>query len=163
MAIGWFICPYKRRLGERNPTRYCAMDDFTLVLRAEGGDWSETEVLGDAALVKVRASETTLAIIAGTAGFHRLLNKVLLSESLSDLTALQLNFVNTRLLALGYSQAEIDAASGGDWRTKMLKDLLQMIAKRRLRPRYDADNDLIVLDGPEQPVRPLKDVDEAVA
>jgi hypothetical protein len=162
MAYAWFLCPYKRRVSEVRPTRYCAMDDFTAAVRSDGGDWSETEVLGDAALVKVRASDATLTTIAGTAGFHRLLNKVLLSGSLSDLTALQLNFINTRLLALGYSQAEIDAASGGDWRTKTLEDLLQMIAKRRLRPRYDADSDLIVLDGPEQPVRSVSSVDKAV-
>ena len=46
MPIAWFICPYKQRPAPKRNFRYCAMDDLTAVIRADGGDWSETEVLG---------------------------------------------------------------------------------------------------------------------
>ena len=68
MALAWFICPYKRGPGP-DVIRYPAMDDFTSLIRGDGGDWAETEILGNAALVKVRASSGTLTTINGAAGF----------------------------------------------------------------------------------------------
>ena len=66
MPTAWFICPYKRKdfgspeANRARPTRYCAMDDFTREIRASGGDWSETEIEGDQAIVKVRATNQIL-------------------------------------------------------------------------------------------------------
>ena len=58
MAYGWFVVPYTRRNpGQVPPERYCSMDDFTALIRAAGGDWDETEILGDAALVKAPARD----------------------------------------------------------------------------------------------------------
>ena len=56
MAIAWFICGYKLR---RANMRYCAMDDFTALINTDAGTWSESEVLGGSALVKVRANAAT--------------------------------------------------------------------------------------------------------
>jgi len=65
-VIAWYICPYKLRPEkgiDGMPTRYCAMDDFTKVIMAEKGDWSEAEIEGDCAIVKVRASEDTIKLL----------------------------------------------------------------------------------------------------
>ena len=75
MAIAWFITIYKRRgdnTGWPPYRRYCAMDDYTPLIYGEGGVWAESEVLGNYALVKVRASDTTLATIAADPLFLRI-------------------------------------------------------------------------------------------
>jgi hypothetical protein len=61
--IAWFLCPYKRKLGVPIPTRYCAMNDFTPLIRADAGDWREAEIDGNQAIVRVEASATTLSAI----------------------------------------------------------------------------------------------------
>jgi len=61
MPIAWFLCPYKIDPGPRRDSRFCAMDDFTSVVRAGGGDWSEVEIDGNQAVARVRASAQTLA------------------------------------------------------------------------------------------------------
>ena len=65
---GYILCPYKRSTRIER-LRYCAMDDFTRQIRAEGGNWVESEVAGDQAIVKVRASAALLTVIANTPGF----------------------------------------------------------------------------------------------
>jgi hypothetical protein len=162
MPIAWFICPYKRDFS--NPevvARYCAMDDFTPQILADGGAWAESEILGDAAIVKVRASAATLTTIAGTAGFTRL-PKALLDEPLSDLTQQQKSAIVNKLQALGYPVSEIKAALGNDIGALTLRQVLKFAARRRLKPRYDAANDQIVLDGAAQPVRPIEELEARV-
>lgn len=63
--ISWYIVPYKIVESTPRNTRYCAMDDYTSVIYGEGGQWTETEVLGNRAIVKVRASETALTTLDG--------------------------------------------------------------------------------------------------
>jgi len=175
MALAWFICPYKRRNpGETPPTRYCAMDDFTGPIWADNGwpqgnvpgsptFWSETEILGDAAIVKVRAEAGTLSTINAAPGFLRIPNHVDLGDTLGDLTAGQKQVLLNKAVALGYSLAEIQAALPTNWSTVTLRQVLAFLAQRRLKPRYDPDTDEIVLDGAVQPVRPLDDVVADVA
>jgi len=67
-VIGYFLCPYKRSLIIPRQ-RYCAMNDFHAQIRADGGAWSESEVAGNQAVVKISASASLLAIIAATPGF----------------------------------------------------------------------------------------------
>lgn len=163
MAVAWFICPYKRRNPGQTPAqRYCAMDDFTTQIAADGGSWAETEVLGDVALVKVRANAATLTTINAASGFMRIPNHFDLSDTLGDLTAAQRTAILNKLLAMGYTQAEIDAALPADWTSVTLGQVLRFAARRRKKPRYDAGTDSIVLDGEDQPVRPVADVDAAV-
>jgi hypothetical protein len=164
--IGWFLAPYKRRAGEGQPTRYCAMDDFTPQIVADGGGWSEAETLGNQAVVKVVASQATLDAIAATPGFMAVPRKwARLVDSLVSMTNGERNLIQSRLLQLGYTQAEINAVMGSSltaWRTKTLEQLLGLFASKRLKPRYDQAQDAIVLDGPVQPTRPIRDVDVAV-
>src|SRR3990167_3288589 len=109
----WFICPMKQRIDPDKPipVRYCGMDDFTPLIRADGGDWSESEVLGAFAVVKVRASAATLTIIAAEPGFQRI-PRDLLDDSLSSLSTAQRRAIKDRLNAMGYTDAEISAALG---------------------------------------------------
>lgn len=156
MALAWFICPYKRfNPGKTPPIRYCAMDDFTAQIAADGGAWSETEILGDCALVKVRAASGTLTTINAAVGFVRIPSHFDLSDTLGDLTANQRNAILNKLLALGYDQTEIDAALPADWQSVTLGEVLRFAARRRLKPRYDPVGDAIVCDGPVQPVKPV--------
>jgi hypothetical protein len=48
------------------------MNDFTADIRADGGDWSEAEIDGNKAIVKVRAKPGTLNQIERGADFERL-------------------------------------------------------------------------------------------
>jgi hypothetical protein len=126
------------------------MNNFTAQIKAEGGAWSETEVLGNVALVKVRASDTLLSLINAEVGFLRITNHYVLSDSLSDMGAAVRNGIQTRLLGLGYTQAEINAALGSNlagWRSRTFLDLLRFIATRRIKPRWDSVLGQIVFDG----------------
>lgn len=160
MAIQWFICTYKRTTG-RMPGRYCAMDDYTPQILADSGSWSETEVLGGYALVKVRASDATLNTIANDAGFLRI-PIALLDTQLSTLTSQQRTAIRDRLNAMGYSDSEILAALGNNLGQRTLGQVLRFAASRRLKPRYDAIQDLIVLDGEIQTCRLVDDVDAEI-
>lgn len=160
MAIGWFIAPYKRRSDPDRVFRYCAMDDFTTQILADGGAWAETEVLGNCAVVKVNASTATLSTIAGTQGFQRIpLQR--LDDPLSSLTNAQRNAIRNRILAMGYTSAEINA-SLPNLANVTLRQVLHFVTTRRLKPRYDPGTDAIVLDGAEQPVRQVESVDAEV-
>lgn len=160
MSVSWFICTYKRSSG-RIPGRYCAMDDYTAQIVADGGTWSETEVLGNYALVKVRASDTTLQTIADDPLFLRIpLNR--LDILLSQLTAQQRQLIRNRLNAMGYTDAEILAALGNNIGQRTLGEVLRFAASRRRKPRYDEVQDLIVLDGEIVVPRLVDDVDQEV-
>jgi len=163
MPVAWFIAPYVRDTS--NPARiarYVIVDDLTPAIRADGGDWSETEVLGQEAIVKVRASAATLALVAALPGVTRL-PVGSLDDPLATLTNQQKNAIRNRVTALGYTLSELNARFPDDLGTYTLRDLLSFIARRRRKVRYDAGTDAILDDGPVQPVRALADVDGAVA
>lgn len=145
--IAWFICPYKRQIPPiRPPTRYCAMQDFSDQINADGGEWSETEVLGNCALVKVRASAATLTETNQAPEFMRF-PKTALSDTLSDLTAGQRQAMKDKLLEMGYPLAEIREALGDDLMDVTLGDVLRFAARRRREGRYDHMSGNIVFDG----------------
>lgn len=167
MPVGWFLAPYKRR-DRGTPgqpgfraARYCAVDDFTAQVFTDGGFWAEAEVLGSYAIVKVRASSSTLQTIAAAPGIRRL-PKDRLDDPLSSLTNQQKTTLRTWIESLGYPRAEWQADLGTDLGAITLRQVLQFIRKRRLRPRYDSATDAIVCDGPVQPTTPLEAVDAAV-
>ncbi len=179
MAIGWFLVPYKRITPYTGPGfagRYCAMLDFSADIKADGGAWRETEVLDTStppnggtagmALVKVRASAATLTTIGAADGNMRILAKVALTDTLSDLTSTQRNAILNRLQALGYTLAEISDALGGNlanWRTRTFGQLLRFVARRRLKPRYDSGTDAVICDGVEVAPLPVDTVDAEVS
>jgi hypothetical protein len=161
MAVAWFVTNYKRLStpgwGYR---RYCAMDDFSDQIAADGGAWAETEVLGGYAIVKVRADAATLTLIAGTAGFYRVPLTVL-DNTLASLTAAQRNAIQARIEAMGYTVEEITAAFP-NLRNATLRQVLRFAASRRRKPRYDAVSDAIMLDGEIVACRSVEDVDAEI-
>lgn len=162
MASGWFIVPYKRRPGFP-PSRYCAMDDFTAQIMAAGGRWSETEVLGDRALVKVAGiPEAGLQQLAAVPGFRRL-PRNRLDDTIADLPAGVRQAIRAELEDMGYTVAEIRERFGDDFASEItLRDVLHFMARRRRKPRWDRNTDQIVLDGEIQDCRPVDAVDMEV-
>ena len=160
--IGWYICPYKIRQefpGAPRNMRYCAMDDYTQVIFAKNGNWTETEILGDRAIVKVRAPQGVLNALNGV--FKRL-PKNHLNDSLSDLPAGVKTALKNELLDMGYSLIEIKNRFGSNLGQYTLRDVLKFAARRRLKPRYHSGADEIILDGPVQACRTLELVDNEV-
>ena len=126
----------------------------------------EREVLGGYAVVKVRAAAATLTTIAGTAEFQRIPAAfTTLNTTLGSLTTAQRTAILNRILAMGYTTAEIQTVLGSNlagWRTKTLGQLLRFIASRRRKPRYDAIADAIVLDGIVEACASVDDVDAMI-
>jgi hypothetical protein len=162
MPVAWFFVPYKRRPGS-DPIRYCAMDDFTAQIVGDGGNWREAECLGNHAVVKVRASVGTLLAINAEAGFRRVPVERL-DDSLATLTLIErLGLRDFLVNTLGYPLAELQERFLGDLGDYTLGDVLRFALRRRLKPRYDAAADSIVLDGPVQPTITPEAVDAGVA
>lgn len=161
MATAWFFCQYKRGPNNPLPSRECMMVDFNAQILADGGRWSETEVLGNWAIVKVAALQATLDTIAAAPGFRRL-SKAALNLSLSDLNAGQKATLLSWVTDMGYTVAEVRQALGNDLGLLTLGDVLRFCTRRRLLARYDQATDTIILDGPEQACRTVDAVDAEV-
>jgi hypothetical protein len=105
----------------------------------DNGLLRERMCLGNHAIVKVYADSTaTLQAIAALAGTERL-PKDRLDDTLADLTAAQKQALQDRILALGYTQAEIDAALGADIGTHTLRDVVQFIISKWRRGGFTVD------------------------
>lgn len=159
MALAIFIVPYERTSIAGRPARRCGMDRYTAQILADGGAWREAEFLGNRALVKVRASATTLNTIASTESWYRLPNGALtLDTTLGSLTLAQRNAVRNQVLDAGYTQAEIDAQFP-NLGNVTIRQALRFLLQRRLKPRYDSGTDTIICDGAEQACADLNDID----
>ena len=160
--IGWYIAPYKIKqevLDGLHNMRYCAMDDYTKTIFAEGGNWTETEVLGNRAIVKVRASKSTLTTLNG---IFRRIPKDRLDDPLSDLPVAVKTALKNEALDMGYTIAELQERFPNDLGTYTLRDVLRFYAKRRLKPRYIASTDEIKIDGIEQGCNSIESVDAQI-
>lgn len=162
MAIGWYIIPYKRREGRTHPTRYCAMDDYTLeIIYTYGGAWTESEVAGNVAIVKVRTRPNILNTLDRIPGFIRL-PRDRLDDPLAGLPSTQISRLRDFLLNAGYTLDEIHEEFGDGLENHTLRDYLHFWARRRLKPRYNPVDDTIYLDGEAQSCRTVESVDEEV-
>jgi len=161
MPIGWYIVPYKRRLPQTGlfARRYCAIDDYTEQIYAAGGQWSETEILGDRAIVKLRAP---LAILNQADTLYKRLPKDRLDDQLSDLPVAIRQALRDEVLDQGYTIEEVRDRFGDDLGSYTLRQVLQFMATRRKKPRYDQQADEIVLDGADQLCRSIESVDAEV-
>jgi hypothetical protein len=158
MPVAWYVVPYT--LHPVLPrTRYPAIDDYTAQIKAAGGTWSETEILGNQCLVKVRGP---VALLQALAGVYTRLPKDQLDDSLADLSSAVRSALRDWLQDSGYSLAEIRARFGDDLGSYTLRDVLRFAASRRLKPRWDEGTGEIVLDGEAQACRPVDNVDAEV-
>lgn len=159
--MAWFFVPYKRRTVAGRIGRYCAADDVTTAILADGGAWSEAEILGQYAIVKVRASASTLTQLNGLPNVRRLpVDR--LDDPLSSLTNAQRTNLRDFAVSLGYTLAEFNARFPGGIATVTLRELLKFMATRRRLVRYDQPTDTFVDDGPIQPVSDLDEIDVKV-
>lgn len=160
MPVAWYIVPYNRNTFEDGQLyRYPAIDDYTAQIKAAGGDWSETEVLGDRAIVKVRAANAILDILDAE---YKRLPKDMLDDSLNDLPANVKTALKNEILDMGYTIEEIQNKFGDDIRQFTLRDVLKFMTTRRLKPRYGSGGETIICDGIVQGCRPLESVDNQV-
>jgi len=154
MPTAFFFVPYKRVVPDRRPGRaevYCQMDDFTDQIRADGGDWSEKECFGAQAIVKVRASLTTLQTINATPGFDKI-PIAHLDDPTSEMTSAQRTAVLNKLQSLGFTLAQINAAFPQGWDGPYtLRDILTFCLSKRQQPRYDQPTDTVVWNGVQIP------------
>jgi hypothetical protein len=164
MAIGWFLSPYTITY---NPTgwpkskRTPAFLSLSKEIFGDGGAWAGSEGLGNYLVAKIRASEDTLNQIAALPNVTRL-TKTLLSQSLGDLTAGQKTVIVNKLRDMGYPLSEIRDHLGDDIATKTLGDVLRFAVKRRLTPRFDEAQGILVLDGNERPTKSIDATDDEV-
>lgn len=153
MAVtGWFLGPYTH-LGVVNtvrpgvPGRMAAITEYDALIRGDNGNYVYTECLGDCWVAGVRCDTAqTLTTLAADARFDRL-PKALLDSTLADLTAAQKTALRNRVLALGYTPAEVNARFGADIGAFTLRQVVAFVLTRRLRPRLDVDGQTIILDG----------------
>lgn len=159
MPVTWFFAPYETVVAHL-PARKCAMDDFTPQITADGGGWSEAEVLGDQAVVKLNASTATIQAVVADGRFQRIPAAIrLLDDPLSTLSAGQRSAIRDKVLALGYTAQEVTNALG-DLSTATLRDLLHLICKRRFSPRWDGQQ--FVFDGAQQVCKTPEALDSEV-
>lgn len=164
MPVGWGICPMKVATVDGQQFRYCAIADFDAQIRADGGSWAYAETLGDHGIVKAVASAATLLAIDATPGFVRIPRRTMLTESLADLTAGEKTAIRDKLVALGYTLAEINAALGPDLGSRTMRDLMRFCVSRWRQPASIVDG-VTVFEGTDWPraPRPVESVEEAVA
>lgn len=162
MPIGWYIIPYKRRVVSGIvQTRYPEIDDYTQQIHDNGGQWSETEVLGDRCIVKVRAPIGVLNAIDAVPGFKRI-PKDRLDDSLSDLPVGVKTALRNEVLDMGYTIQEVQDRFGSDLGSYTLRQVLRFMASRRFSPRYNEPTDEIVFDGQQRTPRTIESVDAEV-
>lgn len=163
LRTAWFLVPYgTKELFPGRQVRTLAIDDYTPAIKAAGGDWAEAEVLGNKAIVKVRATATDLTAIANDLRMDLVLLPVsALSDSLGTCTASQRTAMRTMLIGLGYSAAEVDTTMGADWTVKSLADVCRVALTRRLSPRKDANGN-IVMDGAPRSCKSIESVNARV-
>lgn len=171
LQVGWFIVPNERHdLGV--PGRWIGLNSlvdatsgltYNKLIAADGGSWNGDECLGDMAVCKVLASAATLAAIAG----EPLITHIpvgALGTQVNTLTTAQQNAIKNRLLALGYSGAELNAAFPlGFAGPYTIRQVLAFALGRRLRARYDVPTAGFVHDGQVDQCLTPDQIDAAVA
>lgn len=162
--MAWFLVAYKTptsgpRAGMPN-TRVLAIDDYTPLIVADGGAWDATEVLGDQAIAKVRASEETLTAIASDPLCVRLPFDTL-DIPLSSVPVVARQRILSRLATAGYPVQKI-SEKVGDLSGVTAKDVLEFFASQRRKPRFDAGTKKILFDGPVLPCRSIEDINVRV-
>ena len=159
MSIAWYIVPYQIKREPGNTYRRVALCDFHEQIVADGAQWAETEVLGNRAIVKVKASDAIIAVLDAR---YKRLPKDILDDSLSDLPVAAKIAIKNEILDMGYTIEEIQERFGNDLSQYTLRDVLKFMARCRLKPRYIPETDTIVCDGIEQECRSIEFVDSEI-
>jgi hypothetical protein len=137
------------------------MDDHTSTINLYDGAWTESEILGNVAVVKVRSRPAVLDSLDEQPGFFRLPRRRL-DDSLDGLSPSVISHLRDILLNAGYTIDEIHDEFGDGLENHTLRDYLHFWAQRRLKPRYNPVDDTIYIDGEVQQCRTIESVDEEV-
>lgn len=119
----------------------------------------EAEALGNCAVVKVRASDGTLDLIAALPGVQRI-PVARLDDPLAELPNNAKTAIRNKLLAMGYTLAELQARFPGDLGSYTLGDVLRFAVSRRRKVRWTGTE--FVADGAELPSADLDAVNRGV-
>lgn len=164
MPIGLFLAPYIRRtdtlFAQTHPVRMLIVNTLNDAINADGGSWREVEILGNQAIVKVRASSATLTAIGALNGVT-VIPLTHLDDPLSSLTAGQRTSIRNVILNAGYTPTEVNNRFP-NIANATIGDVLRFLATRRLKPRYDSGTDTIVLDGLVEQCNSVDDLDSSV-
>jgi hypothetical protein len=127
------------------------MDRFTPIIRADGGQWSEIEMLGNQTLVKVEASDAVLDQIAASSTYIRI--PVIEHRKAWGTVEPGLKGQITSLLAsAGYDIEQMPTSKG-------MKDMLISMGAKRNRMFLDKVTKEFII-GPEVPANPHRKVFE---
>ncbi len=142
MPEAWFICPYdlfKSFTGTAG--RQCAMHRHIHALPdGNGSDWDEAEILGGHTIVWVNTTASKMASIKADPDF--------LEVPTPNVTkAKDQGLITDKMIALGYTQGEIDATG---WVSNTVFDLLT-VAMNRYRVRAGTENEVEI--DPDKPGR----------
>jgi len=160
LDIGWFIGTYKRKNSTRMPIRYCVIEDYSNLILADNGSYVYGEVLGNFAIIKVKASTATIATIANDSNVTQI-PLTSIDDSLATLSNNQRNAIRNQVLSAGYTSAEFSAAIP-DLTNATLRQVFKFLASRKQEPRYDKVTDTIVFDGLIDACRSIEELDMAV-
>lgn len=122
----WFLCPYDVVM---DPTlmRRCAMWRYIPIQNnADGDKWEEVEIRGNYTMVKVSATDATLAAIRADPDFTEILTKEPLTKATTDV-----------FKTLGYAPEELTATTPDD--------LLRVVCATRSEIEANATKDDIVV------------------
>ncbi len=160
MPIGFYIVPYSfaTKLDKKGNVifayRRVDLCKYQEQFETYGVVWHEVEILGNRAIVKIKASQDILESLDIE---YKRLPKDKLNASLADLSQAAKDKIKNELIDMGYSLGEIKARFGNDveFANYTLKDVLKFMAQRRKKPRNITDSNGVIIDiavdGDERP------------
>lgn len=152
--IKWYVIPYVRKTNAPRPSRYVAINTYSTQIKSYDGKWQEIEVLGDRALVKVRAPQVVHTQLDA-------IYKQFPTTNLDDtIPSENRESFKNELLDMGYTLEEIQEDFNDGAPT--LRDWVKVATKRRRKPRYDSQLDEIIVDGDIVACEPIGNLDMAV-
>ena len=161
MGIAWYIVPYTivPKTIAIPLHRRVDLVKYHSQFMSRGVKWREVEVLGNRAIVKVKAPDAVLSALNAE---YKRLPKDRLDDSLSDLPVSIKAALKNEILDMGYTIEEVRDRFGDYLSQYTLRSVLKFMAKRRLKPRYDKAANTIYVDGIVQECKNIETVDSEI-
>lgn len=160
MPTGWFAAPFVTH-PTRQRARRSLFHEYEATVQADKGQWAETEILGNYALVKVQGSQGLLTFLRADSRLVAL-PTLTLDDTLNTLPRVRFQALLEWLYGLGYTTRETQKAIGTDPARITFQHFLRFCTTRRLAPRWDETQQRIVLDGDPQPCRSITDLNKTI-
>lgn len=147
MPVGWYIVPLRKDEAYTGPllaSQDLAIVDHEAAIIASGGAFAWVRILGQRAIVKVRASAGVLTTLNGV---YKRFPKNAFNDSLADLSNAVKIGLRDEALDQGYTMQEITDRFGTDLGQYTLAQVMRFMASRKRMTRYDSGTGAIVEDG----------------